>query len=102
MFASASALCMGIEHVHHRASLITDVHAVVRLAFAGSGAVQQAHQRTRMNDDARVQSAGICSHSYVWLYVQGSLGWRLLFGVAVLPAAAVLVVVPWLYETPHR
>jgi hypothetical protein len=36
------------------------------------------------------------------LYVQGSLGWRLLFGVAVLPAAAVLVVVPWLYETPHR
>ncbi|WIA28218.1 hypothetical protein OEZ86_010777 [Tetradesmus obliquus] len=32
---------------------------------------------------------------------QGALGWRLLFGVAVLPAAAVLVVVPWLYETPH-
>lgn len=34
--------------------------------------------------------------------LQGPLGWRLLFGVALLPAAAVMVVVPWLYETPNR
>jgi hypothetical protein len=48
------------------------------------------------------ESHGFLRNTVLLLYLQGSLGWRLLFGVAVLPAAAVLVVVPWLYETPHR
>jgi hypothetical protein len=57
-------------------------------------------------DTALPMAKSACLHSRdclcISLRLQGSLGWRLLFGVAVLPAAAVLVVVPWLYETPHR
>jgi len=31
-----------------------------------------------------------------------NLGWRLLYAMGTLPAMAVLVITPWLYETPHR
>jgi MFS family permease len=49
-------------------------------------------------------AAGACLSAFIGLFVadQPPLGWRLMFGMGVLPAAAVLCVVPWLYETPHR
>lgn len=33
---------------------------------------------------------------------QGQLGWRLLFAMGTLPTVTVLMVTPWLYETPQR
>jgi MFS family permease len=47
---------------------------------------------------------GACAVSMVGYFVanQSNLGWRLLFAMGMLPAMAVLIVTPWMYETPHR
>jgi hypothetical protein len=47
---------------------------------------------------------GSCAVAVVGYVVanQSDLGWRLLFAMGTLPAFTVLLVTPWLYETPHR
>jgi MFS family permease len=47
---------------------------------------------------------GSCAVAVVGYVVanQSDLGWRLLFAMGTLPALTVLLVTPWLYETPHR
>lgn len=47
---------------------------------------------------------GSCAVAVVGYVVanQSDLGWRLLFAMGTLPALTVLMVTPWLYETPHR